>query len=153
MDQKRLFIAIAFSVAILAIFQVLLPARHPALHPPTTPTEATAPAVAPTGTVGGGAAGPLGASEPASAAAAVAETPRIKISAPRVSGSISLVGARLDDVVLNDYRETIEKDFPLVRLLEPRASKFPCTSSSAGPPTVTSRCRTTTRSGKPRRRR
>ena len=125
MDQKRLFIAIAFSVAILAIFQVLLPARHPALHPPTTPTEATAPAVAPTGTVGGGAAGPLGASEPASAAAAVAETPRIKISAPRVSGSISLVGARLDDVVLNDYRETIEKDSPLVRLLEPRASKFP----------------------------
>jgi len=125
MDQKRLFIAIAFSVVILAAFQFLMPPHRPAQHPPTTPTEATAPAAAPTGTLGGGgAAGPLGASEPSTATPPQA-APRLKISAPRVAGSISLVGARLDDLVLNDYRETVEKDSPLVQLLEPQPSKFP----------------------------
>ena len=34
-----------------------------------------------------------------------------------VQGSISLVGARLDDLVLTDYRETLAPNSPLVRLL------------------------------------
>jgi YidC/Oxa1 family membrane protein insertase len=126
MDQKRLFIAIAISVVILAVFQFVLPARHRP-PPPAVSTEATqspAPATGPlaaAGTATPGTAAP-GAGD---AAELAREVPRVKIAAPRVSGSLSLVGARLDDVVLNDYRETIDKDSPLVRLLEPKPSATP----------------------------
>src|SRR5260221_336045 len=44
---------------------------------------------------------------------------------PSVSGSISLLGGRIDDLVLRDYRETIDPSSPLVRLLEPRADPQP----------------------------
>jgi len=120
MDQKRLFIAIAVSVAIIALFQFVLPARHKPPVPAVT-TEATQPQAA-TAAAGGATAPSLGAAE---AAAPAKESPRLKIAAARVAGSIALVGARLDDVVLNGYHETVETDSPLVRLLEPAASKFP----------------------------
>ncbi len=51
--------------------------------------------------------------------------PRVPISARKLSGSISLLGARLDDVTLNDYRETVEPDSPHVQLLEPRSEAKP----------------------------
>ena len=51
--------------------------------------------------------------------------PRVKISAPRVEGSISLVGARLDDLQLKDYHETVSKNSPLVRILEPAGDPTP----------------------------
>jgi len=47
------------------------------------------------------------------------ETPRIRIETPRVQGSINLKGARIDDLVLVDHRETIAKNSPPVRLLSP----------------------------------
>ncbi len=49
----------------------------------------------------------------------------MKIDAPRVTGSISLVGARLDSLELDDYRETLAKNSPLVRLLAPRQDPQP----------------------------
>ena len=51
--------------------------------------------------------------------------PRVRIDAPRVVGSISLLGARIDDLELRDYRETLAPDSPLVRLLEPRSDPEP----------------------------
>jgi YidC/Oxa1 family membrane protein insertase len=51
--------------------------------------------------------------------------PRVKIEAPSLQGSISLVGALIDDVVLRDYHETLSPDSPLVRLLEPRSDPQP----------------------------
>jgi YidC/Oxa1 family membrane protein insertase len=47
------------------------------------------------------------------------ESPRVTIAAPRVAGSINLKGARIDDLVLLDHRETIAKNSPPVRLLSP----------------------------------
>ena len=38
---------------------------------------------------------------------------------------MSLVGARLDDLVLRDYHETISRSSPLVRLLEPLGEPKP----------------------------
>ena len=38
---------------------------------------------------------------------------------------MSLLGARIDDLVLVDYRETLAPNSPLVRLLEPRADPKP----------------------------
>ncbi|KQT33646.1 preprotein translocase YidC [Sphingomonas sp. Leaf412] len=51
--------------------------------------------------------------------AVLAETPRIRIDTPRLSGSINLRGARIDDLVLKRHRETVAKDSPPIRLLSP----------------------------------
>jgi YidC/Oxa1 family membrane protein insertase len=49
----------------------------------------------------------------------LAETPRVRIETPALRGSINLKGARLDDLVLVDYKETIAKDSAPIRLLSP----------------------------------
>ena len=48
-----------------------------------------------------------------------AEAARIAIETPRLEGSVNLRGARIDDLVLLDYREEIEEDSPPIRLLSP----------------------------------
>ena len=116
MDQKRLFLAIAISLAILLGFQMLVVPHLP--KPPVPP-------VAQTDTT------PLRpAATPAEAAAAAAETvpkdvPRLTIAGRRVQGSVSLLGARIDDIVLSDYKETLDPGSPDVRLLEPRSDDKP----------------------------
>jgi len=49
----------------------------------------------------------------------LAETPRLRIQTPRLSGSVNLKGARIDDLVLRDYRETIARDSANIRLFSP----------------------------------
>ena len=46
-------------------------------------------------------------------------SPRVAIATPRLAGSINLKGARIDDLVLLDHRETIAKNSPPIRLLSP----------------------------------
>lgn len=52
-----------------------------------------------------------------------AESPRVKIETPKLSGSIKLLGAQIDDLVMTTYRETIKKDSPAIRLFAPSGSK------------------------------
>jgi YidC/Oxa1 family membrane protein insertase len=52
----------------------------------------------------------------------LAQTPRVKIAAPRLAGSINLKGAQIDDLVLTTQRETIDKNSPPVRLFSPDGS-------------------------------
>jgi len=49
----------------------------------------------------------------------LAETPRITVTTPSLRGSINLKGARIDDLVLINHRETIKRDSPSVQLLSP----------------------------------
>jgi membrane protein insertase, YidC/Oxa1 family, N-terminal domain len=44
--------------------------------------------------------------------AAIAATPRIKIDTPRLIGSISLKGARIDDLALVKFRDTVDPTSP-----------------------------------------
>ena len=52
-------------------------------------------------------------------AAAVAASPRVTIDTPALAGSINLVGARLDDLQLKRYHETIDDNSPIITLLIP----------------------------------
>lgn len=51
--------------------------------------------------------------------AVLRESPRVQIDTPTMHGSINLRGARIDDLVLKNYKETVAKDSPPVRLLSP----------------------------------
>jgi YidC/Oxa1 family membrane protein insertase len=58
-----------------------------------------------------------------SIAAARATSPRIPIETPTLRGSINLRGARIDDLVLLRYRQTVERDSPPVQLFAPGGTR------------------------------
>jgi YidC/Oxa1 family membrane protein insertase len=124
MDQKRLFAAIAISIGILLIFELWNAPRREAerqaaaLQRQQAATTAQQVPAAP----GGGGATMAAVPDGTAATAAAPATPaaRLPVENPRVRGSINLRGARLDDLVLKDYRETVDPNAPLVRLLASR---------------------------------
>ncbi len=123
MDQSRLFTAIVVSVAILLGWQLVATRYLPHPPEPTKQSEQAPMAKTATPAEGGPAEG-----VPASPAAPPAEArnvPRLTIAAPSVRGSLSLQGARLDDIVLNHYRETTAPNSPDVQMLGPLSSPHP----------------------------
>lgn len=50
---------------------------------------------------------------------ALADGGRIQVDTPKLDGSISLTGARIDDMMLKNYRMGVDDDTPEVRLLSP----------------------------------
>ncbi|GGD96796.1 membrane protein insertase YidC [Aureimonas endophytica] len=54
--------------------------------------------------------------------AALARDPRVAIDTPTVSGSINLRGARLDDLRLKNYHETVDDASPTIVLLSPESA-------------------------------
>src|SRR3546814_5351075 len=62
-------------------------------------------------------------SDVCSSVLAISEAPRIPIETPKLTGSINLKGARIDDIVLPTYNQTIKKDSPPVRLFSPSGTK------------------------------
>ena len=85
----------------------------------TTPTPGAAPS-ATTPATQPGAAAPV-----VSRDAAIAATPRVKIETPRISGSISLKGARIDDLRLEKFRDTVDPASPAVVLFSPSSTAHP----------------------------
>jgi YidC/Oxa1 family membrane protein insertase len=68
--------------------------------------------------------GQPGATTPALAAVgtrnqALAASPRVRIETPKIAGSIALTGARIDDVSLRAYRETVDPNSANIILLSP----------------------------------
>jgi YidC/Oxa1 family membrane protein insertase len=57
--------------------------------------------------------------------AALALTTRIRIATPRVEGSIALVGGRIDDLLLINYRETLDPASPEIVLFSPAGAPHP----------------------------
>jgi YidC/Oxa1 family membrane protein insertase len=158
MNQKRLILAIAISVAILLGFQLLVRPQlsQPAVVASNTAATTAAPA---SGTQAAGAS--IGAAPVPVGRNVPRDVPRVQINAERVRGSISLLGARIDDLVLTEYRDTLAADSPLVRLLEPRPDPNPYyiqygwsvapgeTTVLPGPETVWSASAGTLTTGKP----
>ncbi|MFN4309492.1 MAG: membrane protein insertase YidC [Ferrovibrio sp.] len=139
-DQKNLIIAIVLSVAILFGFQFLVEAprqerlrEQQATQQSQTPGQAPGQAPAADGASVPGASGlpqmPSLAQQAADLAVsrekALAESPRVKIEGKRLVGSINLLGARIDDVVLPEYKETIQPDSKPIHLLSPAGGPSP----------------------------
>src|SRR5271156_2515049 len=66
-----------------------------------------------------------GSGAPVSRETAIAASPRVTIDTPRVSGSISLKGARIDDLSLVQFRETVDPKSPPIVLYSPSGTEEP----------------------------
>ena len=132
-QNKNLLLATVLSFVVIVIWFVLFPPPEP-VSDPNAPV-ATSSQETGTGTTGGTTGGTAasgstamspaadasGGATPATPAGSelAAEAPRLAIDTPRVAGSISLRGGRLDDLKLKDYRTTLAPDAPDVTVLRP----------------------------------
>ncbi|QPC89589.1 membrane protein insertase YidC [Mesorhizobium sp. INR15] len=134
-NNRNFFITIALSVLILTVWQVFymnprVEAQREAAKVEAQRVEEQKKAVEGANPPGTGAPAVQGAipnapggstTSPASRDQAIAGTARVKIDTPSLSGSINLTGARLDDLKLKHYTETVDKNSPEIELLNPAA--------------------------------
>ncbi len=146
-DQRNLVVAIALSLAILLAFDFWIggPQREktradalarqqaqisaPAAPVPTAPAPAGVPSPAPAnGAVGVAPSAPV-APAPATKALGrdqiLALARRVPVVTPQLTGSISLVGGRLDDLHLAQYRTAVKAGSPNIVLLSPAGAPEP----------------------------
>jgi YidC/Oxa1 family membrane protein insertase len=95
------------------------PASSPSAVPSSAPETANTPEQTPT-TPAAAANGPV-----VSRDAAIAANPRVKIEAPSLIGSISLKGARIDDLSLVKFRDTVDPNSPAIVLYSPSGTASP----------------------------
>ena len=100
-------------------------AQKQAANPATPATTAPGATPAAPGQQAGAPATPASAAPIQSRASAIAAGPRVKIDTPSISGSIALTGARIDDVALVKYRETVDPKSPAIELFSPSGTKEP----------------------------
>ena len=121
MEQRNLLTAIVLSMAILITFQVLFADRSPTPDAGLQTEERFAEPVARVDDALG--VEGLNPDEEFGAVVgrddALADSPRIVLDSPRMRGSLSLRGARIDDLWLRDYRQTLAEDSPQVLVLSP----------------------------------
>ncbi len=122
-NQRNLLLAVALSGLLILGWDFAMRVFYPQASI-TAPTEQVDPTTgASAGTAPGTSAGELGEGEaptgPVDLSAALADPQRVVIDTPKLAGSINLVGARIDDIVLKDYRQTVDKDSGPVRLFAP----------------------------------
>ncbi len=117
-QNKNLILATALSFLVILTWYVAGPMFFPQWFPAEEATQPVPPAAeAVSDAVTPPAAGAaVGTTAPAEA---VPEAPRLTIDTPKLAGSISLQGGRIDDLSLKTYTQTVEPGSPIVRLLSP----------------------------------
>ena len=122
-QNKNLILATVLSALVLLIWFVLFPPEQQSPAVTETPTSDGVPAPSPDATLppAAGSAAPdvTTGTIAVDREDAVAATRRVPVETPRLTGSLSLTGGRIDDIALKDYRETLDDDSPIVTLLSP----------------------------------
>ncbi len=125
-QNRNLILATVLSTAVIFAWFILFPPES-TTPPPRTATSEAAPGEAPAD----GATIPdqalplpgevkLESTTPEELRSkALARSPRIAVDTPRLTGSIALKGARIDDLLLKDYRQTLDPDSGNVILFSP----------------------------------
>jgi YidC/Oxa1 family membrane protein insertase len=123
-ETRNLILAIVLSAIVLIGWNYFFapkphpaPANAPVAAGTATPSVANNAAAPQTSAIRGEAVKPR--------AEALAASPRVKLDAPGVGGSINLEGGEIDDVFLKDYRETIDPNSPNVVLFSPAGAAEP----------------------------
>jgi YidC/Oxa1 family membrane protein insertase len=125
MENKNVLLAIALSAAIIILWTIFVQGPHMAAQQAQTEAQQAAQqAQQPAAQQPGQQAAPQDTGRKVvSREDALKESPRVSIDSPRLKGSINLKGSRIDDLVLKDYRETVEPTSPNIVLLSPRDSE------------------------------
>ena len=115
-QNKNLMLTMVLSALVIVVWTVFFP--PPPSEPDMPAAEQTAAQVIPTPAL------PVAAADASVVSAtAVSDAPRLVIDTPELTGSISLMGARFDDLSLKGYHVSLEEGSPLVRLLAPVGDK------------------------------
>ncbi len=129
-NQRNIVVAVALSMLLLLGWEYGMNWFYPNRDKPVPEKVASAPASASTAPGGepvvakrtreGGLqdAGDISAEQRA-LAADLKSPARVRIQAPSLTGSINLHGAVIDDITLNDFRQSVEKNSGPVRLFSP----------------------------------
>ncbi|MGR3661252.1 MAG: membrane protein insertase YidC [Paracoccaceae bacterium] len=121
-QNKNLILATALSFLVIIVWFMFFAPETPIPDPnvPVETTQGAPKADVDTTPAAVSAGGTAQAQESATTdGGLLADTPRIKIDTPRLSGSISLLGGRIDDLSLKDYRVTLDEDSDIVKLFLP----------------------------------
>ena len=135
MDQKNLFLAIAVSLAILLGWQFFIEGpRREQLLAEQQRQEQLAQRAAPAGQAAPGAVGVFRPSTIGTAgidgkiqprSEAITASRRIPLQSASLSGSINLENGRIDDITLQQYRESVDPTSDNITLLSPTGSPDP----------------------------
>lgn len=128
-NNRNMIIAIVLSVVVLFGWQFFIAgpqleqaqkraALEQAQQAPATDTSLATPAADGSAPVVAG-ADTSAAGTFATRDAAIAAATRVTIDTPALAGSISLTGARVDDIKLKEYHETVDDNSPIITLLSP----------------------------------
>lgn len=133
--NRNYFVAILLSVLVLIGWQFLYVSpkiereraaaeavqAQQAAQAPATATDGGTPSAVSGSAPGGDVAAAVAPAAALSREQTIAQTARISIDTPSLRGSINLTGARIDDLLLNEYRETIDDSSPNITLFSPAA--------------------------------
>ncbi|EJW09703.1 Inner membrane protein translocase component YidC, long form [Rhodovulum sp. PH10] len=143
-EQKNVILAIALSAVVLIVWQFFFgmpqlekqrqiaqqQQQQQQAQPVQPGAGGTAQPSTGTPTPGAGTSAPPvpGQTEPSQARsreAVIAAGPRVPVETPNIHGSIALTGARIDDVALVRFRETVDPKSPAIVLLSPSGTPQP----------------------------
>ncbi len=140
-EQKNLLLAIGLSLAIFVVWSYFY--GSPRFEEERVRTETRRQveqdiANRPAGTLGDGTVVPeapnaidgqpvteMASGVTASRTSVLAQTQRVPINSPKLTGSINLAGGRIDDLLLRAYYETVEPGSPNIVLFSPSGSPHP----------------------------
>ncbi|MFY9211735.1 MAG: membrane protein insertase YidC [Aestuariivita sp.] len=120
-QNKNLILATALSFIVILVWFVLFPPPEP--EPRVDQTASVSSSVDENGvaTVPQAAGTTIDTEAPQAETRedALAAAPRVAIDTPRLTGSVSVLGGRIDDLSLKDYRTELSPDAPIVTMLSP----------------------------------
>lgn len=118
-QNKNLILATVLSFLVITGWMIMFPPAEPVerTNPSSAEQAQTGLDLAPAAPSTGAAASPTATTTDLSAEQAAVG--RVEIDTPALAGSISLLGGRLDDLKLKDYRVELAEDSDIVTLLRP----------------------------------
>ena len=122
-QNKNLLLATALSFLVILTWFILFPPPEPEPRQTDVVEQSDAGTNTPTVPAGDATdpATPLQADVDATATS-IESAPRVSIDTPRLQGSISLIGGRIDDLKLKDYRTSLSEGAPIVTMLSPQGT-------------------------------